>query len=63
MDSAGPPPTLMILLEFESTTPKVIVGFNNDGEEARLADWIRSQGELADLVERALELGDEARAA
>jgi hypothetical protein len=61
--TAGPAPTLMILLELESKAPRVVVGFNNDGEEHRLADWIQSQDGLADLVARALELAEEEQAA
>jgi hypothetical protein len=56
-------PAIVIELEVEAKAPRVFVRSMTDGEEARVADWVRSQDELADLVARALELAEEARAA
>jgi hypothetical protein len=35
----------------------------NEGEEIRIHDWIRAHDELAELVARAIQLAEEARAA
>lgn len=55
-------PALIIRLELEAA-PRVLPDCLNGWEEARLDDWIRSKPELAELVERALELAEEAKAA
>jgi hypothetical protein len=59
---AGEVPAVLIELGLESA-PRVLIHSMNDSEEARVHDWIRSHDELADLVARALELAEEARAA
>jgi hypothetical protein len=48
-------PSVVIELSLEEK-PKVYVSAETDGQEQRLVDWIGSQDELSDLVERALEL-------
>jgi hypothetical protein len=55
-------PTLSIELAIEAA-PRLRLCCTNDAEEARLVDWIHSQEGLAELVARALELAEEARAA
>ena len=47
----------------EEKAPRVFVRSMTDGEEARITDWIGSQDGLTELVARALELAEEARAA
>ncbi len=47
----------------EAKAPRVFVHSATEGQEARLMDWIRSQDDLRELVERALQLAEEARAA
>ena len=56
-------PSIVIELDVEEKAPRVYVRAMTDGQEARITDWIRSQDGLADLVDRALELAEEARAA
>jgi len=58
--SAGP--MIMIELAVEAP-PRVLLHCMTDGEEARIMDWIRSRDELAELVQRALDLAEEFRAA
>jgi len=58
----GEPPAIVIELRLEST-PRVLIHSMSDSEETRVIDWIRSHDELAELVVRALELVEEARAA
>jgi hypothetical protein len=53
----------VIELQVEAKAPRVFLRARTDGEESRITDWIESQDELADLVTRALELAEEARAA
>jgi hypothetical protein len=59
----GAHPAVVIELLVEERAPRVLVCAMTDGQEARIVDWIRSQDDLADLVQRALELAEEARAA
>jgi len=63
LDAGGPLPSIVIALEFESKAPKVVACWNTDGDEHRLSDWLAAQPELSKLVERALELAEEAQAA
>jgi hypothetical protein len=58
----GEPPRITIELGLE-TAPRVLLHSMNDSEETRVLDWVRSHDELAELVARALELAEEARAA
>jgi hypothetical protein len=58
----GEAPAVLIELALESA-PRVVIHSMNDSEEARVVDWIRSHDDLAELVVRALELAEEARAA
>lgn len=59
---AGEIPQVTIALGLESA-PRVLLHSMNDSEAGRLLDWIRSHDDLAELVNRALELAEEARAA
>lgn len=56
-------PSILIRFDIESLAPKVLLDVANEAEETRIVDWIRSRDELAQLVQRALELAEEARAA
>ncbi len=56
------PPTLTILLPLEGA-PRLWVDSMTEEETRRLWDWINAQDELAELVARALELAEEAKAA
>jgi hypothetical protein len=58
----GETPAITIELGLESA-PRVLLHCGSDSEEARVSDWVRSHDELAELVARALELAEEARAA
>ncbi len=56
-------PALIVRLALESPA-SVYLDCRNDGEEARLLDWLSAHEEYADLVARVLELaGRERRAA
>jgi hypothetical protein len=55
-------PAILIELGLESA-PRVLLHCVNDAEEERVMDWIRSHEAFAELVLRALELAEEARAA
>lgn len=55
-------PAVVIVLELEAR-PRVIVGTLDDGEAARLRDWLDAHPELLMLITRALELDDRERAA
>ena len=55
-------PAVVIRLAIEYPV-SVYMDAANDGERARLLDWINSRDELAQMVSRALELAEEARAA
>jgi hypothetical protein len=61
--NSGSSPAVVIELLVEAKAPRVLVRCMTDGQEARIMDWIRSQDELSELVVRALELAEEARAA
>jgi hypothetical protein len=58
VSAPGLAPVLAIILPLEGA-PLVRLHCMNDGEEARLVDWIRSRDELAALVARALEYAEE----
>jgi len=55
-------PAFFIKLGLEAR-PQVFSDVNSDAEEARVLDWIRSHPELAELVQRALDLQGEEPAA
>jgi hypothetical protein len=56
------PPAVIIELGVERR-PRVLVLAGYESEEARVWDWIRSQGDLRELVDKALELAAQAPAA
>jgi hypothetical protein len=56
-------PSIVIELDVEAKAPKVLVVATDKQGEARILDWVRSQDALAELVEHALEIAEEARAA
>jgi hypothetical protein len=58
----GEAPAVLIELRLEWSAPRVLVHAMNDSEETRVLDWVRSQDGLAELVVRALELAEKARA-
>lgn len=58
----GDAPAILIELGLESA-PRVLIHSINDSEEARLVDWVQAHDGLAELVARALDLAEEARAA
>lgn len=58
----GEAPAVVIELGLESP-PRVRLHCLRDTDEARVIDWIRAHDGLAELVLRALELAEEARAA
>lgn len=62
MDSVLIPPAVYIELPVESA-PRVRVVCLNESEEQRLWHWLFSQEELTELIERALEIAQEQRAA
>ena len=55
-------PGIVIRLPLEGR-PQVRFDVLSESEERRLADWLRSRQELAELVDHAVELATEARAA
>jgi len=55
-------PTLQIELPLEAG-PRLRLVCMTEAEEERLLDWLRSRQELAELVDQALRLATEARAA
>jgi hypothetical protein len=55
-------PAFLIHLSVENA-PIVFADVQNDGDEARLLNWIESQPPLLDLFSRAVDLQGEARAA
>jgi hypothetical protein len=59
----GSPPVILIRIDVESKAPRVLMVCMNDAEEARIVDWLRSQDDLAELVARAIEIGEELQAA
>jgi len=60
--SSGTHPAVVIELRLEAA-PRVLLCCMNDAEQLRVEDWIASHDALAELVQRALELAEEARAA
>ena len=52
-------PAVVIELGVEAA-PRVWVCSKNDGEEARVLDWVNAHDDLAELVGRAFELAKEA---
>lgn len=57
----APNPSIVITIGVESS-PVVMVVAQTQELEARIRDWVRSQDDLSDLVQRALDLHSEARA-
>lgn len=55
-------PAVLIRLAVEAR-PQVLINCRTEGEAQRLDDWINTHPELAELVLRALDLADEAKAA
>ncbi len=55
-------PSLQIEIPLEAG-PRLRLVCMTEAEEERLLDWLRSRQELAELVDRAVELATEARAA
>ena len=55
-------PSIVITIAVEAQ-PRVQVFSMSEAEEARVVDWVRSHDGLAELVQRALELAEETRAA
>lgn len=55
-------PGIIIRLELEAA-PLVIADFLNDGEMARMNDWLDHHPAQAELIARALELAEAERAA
>jgi hypothetical protein len=53
------PPSLCIVLSIEAA-PRVLTDAHTDAEASRLCDWICSQDDLVELLDRAL-LAAEAR--
>jgi hypothetical protein len=49
-------PSIVIRVQFERSTPVVSSDAATDGEQNRLVLWLRGHPELAELVEKALEL-------
>jgi hypothetical protein len=58
----GEGPAVLIVLPFEAV-PQVRCEYLNSGDEERMLDWLGAHPELLELVSRALELAEEARAA
>jgi hypothetical protein len=57
------PPAIVIRVEFERVEPVVFSDTLDEGERDRLVAWLQRRPELHELVRRALELAQEARAA
>lgn len=55
-------PAIVIFIEVEAA-PRVLIRANADVEEQRVWDWISAHCEYRALVERALELAEQDRAA
>jgi len=62
MTPDGAPLAVVIELAIEDA-PRVFSTAATDGQQARLFDWIQANDELRELVQRALELAEEAKAA
>jgi len=60
--SSGTHPAVVIELRVDAA-PSVMFVCRNSSEELRLMDWVASHDDLCDLVRRAVELAEEARAA
>jgi hypothetical protein len=56
-------PAIVIRVEFERVEPVVFSDYLDDGDESRMAAWLDRRPELAALIERALELAEQERAA
>jgi hypothetical protein len=56
-------PALLIEIRLEHGKPRVIIDALTDSESLRLADWLWSRPELAELVRLAVELQNEERVA
>jgi hypothetical protein len=55
-------PRVVITLAFEAK-PRVVSICDHEGDQLRLADWLEAHPEYAELVRRAFELQQEAKAA
>ena len=55
-------PAVLIEIRVEAA-PRLTLCCLNSSEESRIRDWIGAHEGLSDLVQRALELAEEARAA
>jgi hypothetical protein len=60
--SAMSPPAVIIYLPLEAA-PYVVFDYLDDGDSARVADWLDEHPAYLELVERAVRLAEEARAA
>jgi hypothetical protein len=56
-------PQICILIRLEDGRPRVTIDALTDSETLRLADWLWSRPELAELVRLAVELQNEERPA
>lgn len=56
------PPMVVIELPLEMK-PRIRIACANESEEIRVREWITSDNELHDLVDRVLRLAEEKRAA
>jgi hypothetical protein len=56
------PPRLLVVFAVEEV-PRVVMDAMNDGEEARLVDWLTAHPQIARLVDDARALAREQRAA
>jgi hypothetical protein len=56
------PPAIVGRLELEAS-PRIVVDCLNDGDKARLMDWLRAHPEYGALVEQALEIQQRERTA
>jgi hypothetical protein len=50
------PPSLSIVLSFEAPAPRIINDAAGELEASRLSDWICSQPDLCELLDRALQI-------
>jgi hypothetical protein len=57
---AQPPPAILIRIEFEASSPRVLCDYMNDGAERRMLDWLSGRPDLLGLIQNALELEEAA---
>ena len=55
MSDQASAPRVVIVLELERA-PQIVVDAQNDGEVARLRDWLEAHQEIADLYHQAVEI-------